>query len=72
MFCIHPGSCRYCFFSTDPKLFDGYCTVRLSDEAFEAWVEKCEDKDHAGSLREFREWEKKRAEYYGNGTRARY
>ena len=70
MFCIHPGSCKYCFFSTDPKLFDGYCTVRLSDEDFESWAAQCSDQDHARSVREFRDWEKKRAEwagYYGNG-----
>ena len=62
--CIHPGSCRYCFLSVAPELFDGGCMKDWSDDVFERWAEEAEDQCHAQAVRVFREMEKKRDDFY--------
>lgn len=62
--CVHPGSCRHCFLSSDPELFDAFCTKDWDDKIFEDWAAKTKDKQHAEAVRNFREWEKKRDAFY--------
>ena len=68
--CLYPDStCRYCFFSADPNLFDPGCTLQFPDELFERWAAEQQFRkgpewdEHIAALRCFRRWEHLRDVY---------
>ena len=70
--CVHPGSCRLCFFSSHPELFDAACTLGMTDEEFDR-VAAGEDKtEHFEALRTFRKLERAREAFYAERERKRH